>query len=161
MNANFAQYTEAIRQRLLAMETQLSNVRSDIVLSNAGNNEVLREKLKMADLNLRQTKKNIRVANSENPKTTKVHERKGVAVAQGWKTESKKMKLDNHAFRAEDNSEEALSHAEVRVAEMVLVIYQAIGARRSAENMRADLQNSTHEKGRLSKKTVLQESGKQ
>jgi len=129
MNDKVDQFTESLRQRISKKESQLEGVRFDIRADMANDKKDIQLKLKSAGLLVHKIQKDIKIEDGENPKVLKAHEKVGTAVAQGWKTEIKKTKLDNHAMRAEDNAEAAISIAEAKVAEAVLATYEAIDAR--------------------------------
>ena len=132
MNERIDQFTESMRQRISKMERQLETVKSDIHADMTNDKRDLQSKLKIAGLLVHKIRKDIKVADSGNPKVLKAHEKNGTAIAQGWKTEIKKAKLDSHASRAEDNAESAITIAEAKVAEAILATYEAIDARISS-----------------------------
>lgn len=128
MNDRTDQFTDTPRLRLSSMESQLEGVRSDINANMSNDKKDLESKLKAAGLLVHKIKEERNVESNENPKVLKVHEKLGTAVAQGWKTEVKKAKLDDHAARADNNAEAGISIAEAKVADAVLATYQAIEA---------------------------------
>ena len=135
MSDKIDRFTESLRVNLTKIETQLHGIKEDLSAERRRDAAAIQSRLEAARKDLATANAGVKAAEGKAQVWIKAKQEARAAVIQGWKDKLDHHQMDRYADRAEDNAASANWIAEAAVADAAVATYEAIGARRAAQEM--------------------------
>jgi len=133
MSERVDHFAESLRQRLTTIGQMIDEAKFGLTEAKASDGSELRPDAESVRQKFETAKHEVTATESRMTTWLKAREMSGTAVVEGWKDECETRKLEHHAASAEDNAEAGIYLAEAAFVKAVVASYEAIDARRAAE----------------------------
>lgn len=137
MSERIDQFADSLGERLTTIEKMIDEAKIGLEEAKDTDSDKLHSNSPSVRHKFEAAKNVVKAAESSVTQWLKAKEALGTSVVHGWKDERESRKLEHQAASAEDDAEAGIYLAEAAIVNAVVATYEAIDARRAAEQPEA------------------------